>query len=369
MATKKLRSIKGRRMRLTALDECGAPDYSNPCGVIVTSGFISVAWSDEVETGDEYTQKNAWGDFCIAEKDSDRVKWTNVTISFCEVDPEILVMLGGAVPNYDTDGVMVGAFFTREPNPLAYALEIWTKKAGTDACAAGGDPEWGYFAGYNIRNGMLDGDLTIESGPLALNMKGELYGASEAWGVGPYPDNPIENVTGVPAGSLRYVGITTVQPPDETDGCVAIIPATGATAGAPGTWTPTNSAPPSTFTDLTDGDPTILAAPITNATITNVAVTSNVATITTATSHGLVAGDGVTIDPTTNNVLDGTYTIATAPTGTTFTVPKTTANITAVADTGTVVGRKKWTTGQHVLLGDGTKAYWNGTTWVVGQAP
>lgn len=264
MATKKLRSIKGRRMRLTALDECGAPDTSNPCGVIVTGGFISVTWSDEVETGDEYTQKNAWGDFCIAEKDSDRVKWTNVSISLCEVDPEILVMLGGAIPNYATDGTMLGAFFTRDPNPLSYALEVWTKKAGTDACASGGgDPEWGYFAGYNIRNGMLDGDLTIESAPLAVNLKGELYGANAAWGVGPYPDNPLGNVTGVPEGALRYIGVTTVQPPPETDGCTAILPATGASSGAPGTWTPDGAAPPQTLDDLQNADPPITASPAT----------------------------------------------------------------------------------------------------------
>ena len=233
MATKKLRSVKGRRMRLTALDECGAPDTASQCGVIVTSGFISVTWSDEVETGDEYTQKNAWGDFCIAEKDSDRVKWTNVTISMCEIDPEILVMLGGAIPNANDQGDMIGAFFTREPNPLSYAIEVWTKKAGTDACSGGGDPEWGYFAGYNIRNGMLDGDLTIESAPLALGLKGELYGASDAWGVGPHGDNPLENVLGVPAGALRYVGVTTIQPPDDTVGCVAI-GSTGRDSASPG---------------------------------------------------------------------------------------------------------------------------------------
>jgi hypothetical protein len=225
MATKKLRSVKGRRIRLTALDECGAPDLTNPCGSIVTSGFVSVSWSDELETGEEYTQKNAWGDFCIAEKDADRVKWTNVTISLCEIDPQILVMLGGAIPNLDTQGHIVGAFFTRDPNPLSFAIEVWTKKAGTDACAAasGGAPaavEWGYFAGFNVRNGMLDGDLTIENAPLALNIKGELYGANGAWGVGPYGDNPLENVTGAPEGALRYIGTTTVQPPDDTDGCV-----------------------------------------------------------------------------------------------------------------------------------------------------
>lgn len=264
MATKKLRSVKGRRVRFTALDECGAPDTGNACGSIVTSGFISVTWSDEVETGEEFTQKNAWGDFCIAEKDADRVKWTNVTISLCEIDPEILVMLGGAVPNMNAQGDVVGAFFTRDPNPLAWAIEVWTKKAGTDACAPGGGaPEWGYFAGFNVRNGMLDGDLTIENAPLALNLKGEMYGASEAWGVGPYGDNPLENVLGAPAGALRYVGITTVQPPDDTDGCIAILPATGATAGIPGTWTPANAAPPHNLADLTDGDPVITASPAT----------------------------------------------------------------------------------------------------------
>jgi len=28
-----------------------------------------------------------------------------------------------------------------------------------------------------------------------------------------------------------------------------------------------------------------------------------------------------------------------------------------------------WTTGQHVILGDATHAHWNGTTWIVGNAP
>jgi hypothetical protein len=255
-------------MRLTALDECGAPDVTNSCGSIVTSGFISVTWSDEVESGEEFTQKNAWGDFCIAEKDGDRVKWVNLTISMCEIDPEVLVMLGGAVPNMNSTGDIVGAFFTREPNPLSFAIEVWTKKAGGDVCApGGGDPEWGYFAGFNVRNGMLDGDLTIENAPLTLGLKGELYGANAAWGVGPYDDNPLDTTLGVPEGVLRYVGITTVQPPDDTVGCVPIVAATGATAGLPGTWTPANSAPPATFPALTSHTPPITATPPTAWTV------------------------------------------------------------------------------------------------------
>jgi hypothetical protein len=238
MATKKLRSIKGRRMRLTALDECGAPDTAAECGVIVTDGFISVTWSDEVEEGEEYTQKNAWGDFCIAEKDGDRVKWVNVAIQMCEIDPQVLTMVGGANPVIVGDDT-IGATFGREPNPQAFGIEVWTKKAGTDACAEGGGAvEWGYFVAPFVRNGMLDGDITIENGPLTLGLKGEAVGANAAWGVGPHGDNPMKSPTGFPEGDLRGIIVTDVQPPEITDGCIPIggALATTATAGTPGTF-------------------------------------------------------------------------------------------------------------------------------------
>lgn len=249
MANKKIKSIKGRVLRLTRLDECGAPDTANECGVIVTEGFISVTLSNEVEAGEEYTQKNAWGDFCIAEKDGDRVKWANVAISMCEIDPAILDLVGGANPV--TDGTdIIGATFGHEPNPNAFALEVWTKKAGSEACGAGGsgNPEWGYFVVPYVRNGILDGDLTVENAPLTLGLKGEGVGASASWGVGPHGDNPMKSAGGFPEGDLYGMVVTDVQPPTPTDGCIQIgggaVPATGATAGTPGTWTPGGSTAP-----------------------------------------------------------------------------------------------------------------------------
>ena len=266
MANKKIKSIKGRHLRLTRLDECGAPDTGADCGVIVTDGFVSVTISNEVESGEEYTQKNAWGDFCIAEKDGDRVKWANVSIQFCEVDPEILDMLGGANPvvvGSDT----IGATFGRDPNPNAFAIEVWTKKAGSDACASGGGmPEWGYFVVPYVRNGVLDGDLTIENGPLTIGLKGEGIAASDTWGMGPHGDNPMKATTGFPAGDLYGMVVTDVQPPPLTDGCQpitggAVGPATGATAGVPGTWQPAGSTPSNDASDATaDG---ITATPTT----------------------------------------------------------------------------------------------------------
>jgi hypothetical protein len=43
------------------------------------------------------------------------------------------------------------------------------------------------------------------------------------------------------------------------------------------------------------------------------------------------------------------------------------ANLAGLADV-IATPTSAWTTGQHVVLGDASKAYWNGTAWVAGQA-
>ena len=218
MATKTLSSLKGRVMRLTRLDVCGTPVVGD-CSTIVTAGFISVEFAPEVESGEEYTQKNAWGDFCISEKDADRNKWVNVSISMCEVDPDVLDLVGGGNPISDgTD--TIGASFGQESGLEAFAVEVWTKQAG--GSCEGGNPEWGYFVAPFCTNGALDGSVTIENGVLTVGLKGEGQAATDAWGVNPYLDNPLLAVDGFPEGDLWAVVRTTVQPPEPTDGCVAL---------------------------------------------------------------------------------------------------------------------------------------------------
>lgn len=69
--------------------------------------------------------------------------------------------------------------------------------------------------------------------------------------------------------------------------------------------------------------------------VTNKALTANVATLTTATAHGLVVSDIVSVEGV-DAVFDGTYTVASVPTSTTFTYAKTAANVATQADTGRV---------------------------------
>jgi hypothetical protein len=72
-------------------------------------------------------------------------------------------------------------------------------------------------------------------------------------------------------------------------------------------------------------------------TISNVALTSNVVTITTSAAHGYLVNDSVTVTATTQTTVNGTFTIASVPTTTTFTYAKTASDIPSTTDTGSVV--------------------------------
>lgn len=73
----------------------------------------------------------------------------------------------------------------------------------------------------------------------------------------------------------------------------------------------------------------------TTVSVTNKALTSNVATLTTAVAHGLGAGQVVTVSGV-DSTFNGTYTIASVPTTTTFTYAKTASDVASAAATGTV---------------------------------
>lgn len=84
-------------------------------------------------------------------------------------------------------------------------------------------------------------------------------------------------------------------------------------------------------------------------TITNAALTSNVATVTTKGPHGLSVGDSVVVTAVTATTINGTVTVASVPTSTTFTYAKTASNITSAADTGTVVRNAGTATPKAIL--------------------
>jgi hypothetical protein len=72
-------------------------------------------------------------------------------------------------------------------------------------------------------------------------------------------------------------------------------------------------------------------------TISAVTRSSDVSTITTSVAHGFVANDTVTVAATTNTGFNGTFTIDTVPSSTTFTYAQVASDVSPVVDTGTAV--------------------------------
>jgi hypothetical protein len=72
-------------------------------------------------------------------------------------------------------------------------------------------------------------------------------------------------------------------------------------------------------------------------TISNVALTSNVVTITTAANHNYGVGQTVIINATTTTSINGTFTITSIPSTTTFTYALVLGDIASTADTGTTI--------------------------------
>lgn len=218
MATKILKSIKGKTVRLTRLDECGAV-VEGSCTTLVADCFVSVTLTGEYEAGDEFIQKNAWGELCINDKDGDVLKRVNVAIQFAEINPDALDIIAQANPVI-SGGNTIGASFGTDLNQSSFALEVWTKRTGQD-CSPGGTPEWGYFLIPFVKNGKIDGDITIENAALTLSLMGEAFPASASWGQGPYTPNAFQET--FPTGDIFGMVVTTAQPPSDTDGCVPYV--------------------------------------------------------------------------------------------------------------------------------------------------
>ena len=224
MPTRILKSIKGNVVRLTRLNACGDPIVGS-CSSLVSECFISVTLSGEFESGTEFVQKNAWGNLCISDKDADVLKRVNVALQFAELNPDALDFMTDS-NTVVSSGNNIGSTWGTAMNQTAFALEVWPKASGA-ACSPS-SPSWGYFLVPFIKNGKLDGDLTIQNDVLTVSIMGEAFPAPDdgtgksTWDVSPYTPNPF--VVTFPELEVFGFVTTTVQPPTDTAGCVAIAP-------------------------------------------------------------------------------------------------------------------------------------------------
>lgn len=93
-----------------------------------------------------------------------------------------------------------------------------------------------------------------------------------------------------------------------------------------------------------------------DTTISQVARSANIATITTPAAHRYIVGQQVVVTATTNTSFNGTVTIASVPTATTFTYANAGSDLSTTADTGTIAitassGYQNWRIADNVFTG------------------
>lgn len=212
-------SIRGLASRATRLDVCGIPVTGGATNKAVTCGFVKIELASQVEDGDEFLVKGANGELCINKKGAPALKRYDMTMDFCQVDPEFFELVAGVRLLTDPAGKSVGFTVDDDPRVDKFALEVWSEVPGS-ACS-GGLAQYLYWLLPYVENG-ITGDFTIENGPVTFPMLASTAGANTpGWGRGPYNVVPIDvggtpgilPAPGVLAGEHLLQRLTTVAPP------------------------------------------------------------------------------------------------------------------------------------------------------------
>jgi hypothetical protein len=296
MATHCFIPILGKRIRVTELDSCGRV----PTGAysLATDGFISLTLSSEVEDGTEIITKKADGSLCVNQKSANSFKRFTLEMEMCGVNPNLLSLVTNANAYKDAALDINGITVPEGPINKFFAFELWTGLSGS-ACAAGAAEASGYLLLPFVTAGTL-GDIAVDGeNAVTFSLTGAFTKGGNAWGTGPNnvvltaPSTPAKIPTALdPLDHLLLID-TGLAPPPSACAMAGGVPATGATAGTPGTFTPAGSRAPANIAQMTG----ITASPTTKWTIGQYVTTLNGASAYwNATAWALGASPGLTAD-------------------------------------------------------------------------
>jgi hypothetical protein len=223
--------LKIPRVRVTRLSNCGVV-VTGDCSQVVTDGIISVEMTKNYEDREEFFVKNGDGQFCVRETTPPILKWIDLVMTFCNVDPDIVNIMAGEplVTSDDLAETKIG-WSTEEGsvNNVNFGFEGWTRLSSLGVPCTGG-VEFGYVLFPWVIEGTI-GDMTLENGVANFVVNARTR-ANSLWGVGPYnvdlSDNPATLNDPIPLlqpiGSRQHMRmfITRLEPPSPVCGCAAV---------------------------------------------------------------------------------------------------------------------------------------------------
>lgn len=188
--------VRAPAARVTRLGPCGEI-LDSACAYATTESFVDITLNKVNQDRQDAFQLNANGDSCVDKPKAPFLRWYDVTITFCNVDPELFNIVS-AEPLILNDAMTPEAIgwctLPDSPSASNFALEFWT---GTeDEGCSGTDVVYGYGLLPRITQGMI-GNVTVNNGVVNFTVNGITRGGNQ-WGVGPY--NVIVNESGPNAG-------------------------------------------------------------------------------------------------------------------------------------------------------------------------
>lgn len=174
MAHDNASSVAGMAIRLTRLTSSGAL-VTGPSASYVTKKFVSLGFTPEYETGDEFTTKAADGSVCVTWKAPDTLKRITLSIALCDPDPEFTEMISGGTL-LSSGGQSVGykaPLVGIDATPNGVAIEVWSI-ANVNGRQAATNPYWHWIFPYTQMH--MAGERAIQNDLLATSFEG--------WGVG-----------------------------------------------------------------------------------------------------------------------------------------------------------------------------------------
>jgi hypothetical protein len=232
MATTCVTMARGKMLRLTKLDSCGAP-VSGAGGSLVAKAFISGTFTPNYADAEEITQQDANGDLCIDDRSPVALRWVDIELNVCTEDPDMINLITGdpivlddaATPNhigFRLDASVSGS--------ASFGLEIWSGVTG-QACTAGGFTNYGYWLFPWVKDAQW-GEIVVENGALTFTWTARAV-FNSPWGTGPYlvrrdatvPATLEKLVTPIGASQPMHFEVTSAPLPTPACGSVTLTPA------------------------------------------------------------------------------------------------------------------------------------------------
>jgi hypothetical protein len=219
--------------RVTRLTSCGAV-VDSTCSYATTRSVISVAMTNNNQDRQDYLQLNGRGEICVDLTTEPQLRWINVEITFCKVDPELFNIITGEplVLNDESPTPRSIGWDTTTSGPLNsfFAFEAW---ADTGDSCDDGVPEYAYMV-LPFVIGAQVGDVTWENANINFTVSARTK-ANALWGTGPYNvrlgetaptlGQPLPLITAIGSNVHRRIFWTELPPPPTVCGCQDLTPA------------------------------------------------------------------------------------------------------------------------------------------------